>query len=216
MLTGDDAGNLFKQGALLRNISDVCENAETTLVLCHHTKSTVAIPFAPPELDNLAWSGCAEFARQWMLLSRREQYTPGTGCHQLWFSSGGSAGHGGLWALDVTEGLSSDAWGRTWGVTLLHADEARDRAKTRKADAKAEQAEEQLFSRRQAVCRLLAKHPMGLTQSAIRDRCGLDTTRWRIVLAALLEHQEVEEVEVQTGNQTTPKPGFKLRENVNL
>ena len=102
-MSGADAANLFVQGSLLRRVSEICQRHGVALVLCHHTrkrgKARNQGEFDAPELDDLAWAGFAEFARQWLLLGRREPYEPGTGEHRLWLSVGGSAGHGGLWAL---------------------------------------------------------------------------------------------------------------------
>jgi hypothetical protein len=73
----------------------------------------------------LAWAGIAEWARSWLLVNRREKYTPGTGIHRLWCSIGGSAGHSGLYGLNIDEGAASADEGRRWEVDVLTADEAR-------------------------------------------------------------------------------------------
>ena len=74
-----DHGNLFAMGERLQGISRVCEETGVTLILAHHNKKTgKADPFAPPELEDIAWSGFQEFARQWLLVGRRELYQPGT------------------------------------------------------------------------------------------------------------------------------------------
>ena len=75
------------------------------------------------DLDDLSWVGWAEFSRQWILLSRREAYIPGTGEHRLWFDLGGSAGQQSRWALDVEEGTDCDD--RHWNVELLSAEDAK-------------------------------------------------------------------------------------------
>ena len=77
-MPGGDAGNLFAQGELLRGMTKVCEETGCTMILAHHTRKTKVDPFAPPELEDIAWAGFQEFARQWLLVGRREQYEPGT------------------------------------------------------------------------------------------------------------------------------------------
>jgi hypothetical protein len=110
-MPGGDAGNLFIQGELLSGVSALCQELGVTLILAHHTKRGVVDPFQPPELEDIAWAGFSEFARQWLLIGRREKYEPGSGEHRLWMNVGGSAGHSALWAVDVSEGV------RTHGQT---------------------------------------------------------------------------------------------------
>jgi DnaB helicase-like protein/AAA domain-containing protein len=213
-MPGGDAGNLFVQGALLRNISELCQRCGVTLILAHHTKKGVADPFAPPELDGIAWAGFQEFARQWILLGRRENYEPGTGDHRLWLSVGGSAGHSGLWAMDVIEGTNHDIAGRKWDVTLTGAAEARDRAARRKADekerAKAAQEDNQMATDRKNVCDILAKYPAGLTKTKMMELAGIHQRRRDKVLATMLNEGDINGTDVITGNQNTPIAGFKL------
>lgn len=126
-MPGSDAGNLFVQGTLLRKVSDVCQRHGVGLILAHHTrkkgKAKNNSEYQPPELDDMAWAGFAEFARQWFLIGRREEFVPGTGEHKLWLNLGGSAGHSSLWAVDINEGLSG--FPRHWKVMLSTPNEAR-------------------------------------------------------------------------------------------
>src|SRR3989442_617871 len=78
------------------------------------------------QLGDLAGAGVAEFARQWILLSRRKPYDPGRpGEHRLIMNYGGSAGHCGVLAIDVREGeLQPGGPPRTWEVTCSPLQEA--------------------------------------------------------------------------------------------
>jgi hypothetical protein len=123
-----EAGNLFHMGPLLRAITKACLNVDCTPIFAHHVKKNRSGNRTDPlDLDDLAYSGTAEFARQWWLLSRREPFDPETGESKLWYSVGGSVGHGGLWAVDVCEGVLDDIFGgRKWEVIMQTASKARE------------------------------------------------------------------------------------------
>ena len=123
-MPGSDAGNVMAQGERLARVNDICQRHRACFILLHHnTKTSVRQnKHKPSRLDSLAWSGYAEWARQWILLGRREDYVEGTGFHRLWMNVGGSAGHSSLWALDVDEGPADES--RHWEVTLSTPSEA--------------------------------------------------------------------------------------------
>lgn len=160
-MSGADASNLSIQGGLLRKISEVCRRHGVTLLLLHHNKKQAKtngrVNREPPELDDIAWAGFAEFARQWILLGRRAAYVPSTGEHELWLSVGGSAGHSGLWALDVEEGVSGVP--RYWNVMLSSPDEAR--------------AEKKANSVRQRILDAMREFPKGQTKTSIFTAANL-------------------------------------------
>jgi hypothetical protein len=216
MLSGGDAGNLFKQGALFRRLSEPCQERGITLVIAHHFRSTRPDPFAVPELDDFAWAGCAEFFRQWILLGRRAAYEPGSGHHALWLTVGGSAGHSSLWGLDIDEGKRSDHGGRTWQITMSTPSDVRGEAtrakQQRKADEAAERENAQLTLDRKSVCRVLAKsqYANGMTKTAIRTRAGISHRRWDGVLATMLDDGDLVECEVVVSNHKTPQTGYRL------
>ena len=73
-------------------------------------------------LEELAFAGITEYARQWLLLSRRIPYREGSGLHELYLIAGGSAGHSGRWALELQEGVISDnRKSREWRVKVSSA-----------------------------------------------------------------------------------------------
>lgn len=134
-----DAANLFDMGPLLRAVSDSCREAGATPILAHHFRKNVSDPHDPAQLEELAYAGVQEFARQWLLINRRQAYDPDDPVHRLWLQSGGSAGHSGLWAVDIDEGkLADDFTGRIWNVSITSGKEAKEKCadeKTRKKES---------------------------------------------------------------------------------
>ena len=102
-LDSSKSRNLFAMGAMLRPLAELCESTGCAVLVVHHAKRSHKAG-SPPTLEDIAWSGFAEFSAQWLLVSRRRPFEPETGHHELWLSAGGRSGHHGLWALDVDEG----------------------------------------------------------------------------------------------------------------
>ena len=213
-LSGADAGNLFIQGAMLRRMTEVCSEAGATLILIHHTRKGIVDPFQPPELEDLAWAGFQEFARQWILVGRRERYEPGTGEHRLWLNVGGSAGHSSLWALDVHEGVYDGHTPRRWEVELLPATEARDDARQRQEAAKLEKQQtrnrSQLEADKAAIIRAAGMTLDGDTKSGLRDRSGVRSDRFSAALAELLAEGSLITTDVFKGKNERYE-GFRLK-----
>ena len=151
-LPGNDAANLFVFGQLLRSMSELCQKHGVALILCHHTKKSANLTSDPLELESIAWSGFAEFARQWIMLNRRAPYIPGSGSHNLWMAVGGSVGHGGLWGLDIEEGIYGDPGGRRWDVNILDTTEIKRTANDQKEAAKTAERQDKLDSDKRQLC----------------------------------------------------------------
>ncbi len=124
LLAGNAAvnpGDLLAMGPLLYEVATACLDVGATPVLCHHVSrgSQKADPFKVPDLDDVAFAGFPEFARQWVLLGRRRRYEPGTGHHALWMNVGGSAGHSSLWEVNIDEGTPDlNFQGKRWSVSV--------------------------------------------------------------------------------------------------
>ncbi len=196
---GARAESLYDMGPLLLAVSRACLEAGATPVLAHHTRKHAA--HEPIDLDDLAFSGVSEFARQWLLVSRRESYQAGTGEHRLWLNVGGSVGHGGLWSLDIAEGsLADDFSGRRWDVTVQTSGQERQHAEAEREQARqARQGGQdriddttlmQVIDRQAGT----GETPLGFTRA--RDLAGLSGPRMqrsveRLIIANVIERVPV-------------------------
>jgi hypothetical protein len=136
MLSGStdvSAANLFQTGPLMANITRTCLNAGATPVFVAHFNRPASISNDPPTLEDLAFAGPTQFCRQWILVNRRERYEDGSGEHRLRLACGGSAGHSGLWEVNVSEGRLDDPGGRHWSVQVRDPGDQRTADHVRRA-----------------------------------------------------------------------------------
>lgn len=192
-----DAKSVFDMGQALRPVAEHLLSRGITPGILHHSNRTLQAGEVMG-LEHLSHAGMAEYARQWLLLSRREKYQ-GDGTHNLFLSVGGSAGHGGLWSVNVDEGvLNDDFTGRRWGVTVMTAGEAQAETIDRKEQAKEEKAR-QAQARDEAAVLLaidaeVSKHGAA-TKSSIKNRTALSFDKVGVALNRLADALRVEEVE---------------------
>lgn len=184
------AANVFAAGELLRGVARSCHEAGATVILVHHTGKTAGLQKAsagePIELTDLAYSGFSEFARQWLLISRRERYQGGSGVHKLWLNHGGSAGQSGLYGVDVEEGTMDLMFGgRQWSVKVLSTEETRKETVALKEKQREKKAEEDLMAARRAVCAVLRANEAGETANRIKDLVSCKKALVGLALLAL-------------------------------
>lgn len=212
---GDDAGNLFSVGKKLRELTEISHATGCTIVIVHHNKKSINDQFAAPELESIAWSGFQEWARQWILLGRREAYDPEkTGSHKLWLSVGGSAGHSGLWAFDIEEGSRKDQGGRRWDVKIQNASAAIAETVEQREQTKANREEKKMKKRIETdsfkLLEAYKQFPTGETSRVIRESAGMSGVRFSPANAKLLESGAVEVCDIRKSHQTFS--GFRLKQ----
>jgi replicative DNA helicase len=207
---GSEASNLYAMGPLLLSVSKACTSIGVTPVLVHHTRMHAtgrdgnSDIFKPIDLEALAYAGVQEFARQWILINRREVFQPGSGIHKLWLSVGGSTGQSGLWCVDVNEGiLDEDFGGRKWELTVTNAgtaiqalSQAKEEKKSQAAGAKEKRDDAALLN---ALDRLDATGA-GASKTTVREIAKLNSGAMTRACDRLIKAGTIEFV-----------PGFKVK-----
>jgi len=152
------------------------------------------------ELQHLAYSLLEQYARQFFLMNRREPYR-NDGRHDLWLRVGGSAGHGGLWAVHVEEGLvGEDFTGRRWEVSVRTPDEAGEAAATERDAATRDKQREKMRADEEAVLEAIdaevERGIPGATLNRIELATGFSYGRAKDAIRRLAEAGAIVETEV--------------------
>jgi hypothetical protein len=112
------ASNVYEIGAVFESAAESCLRAGATPVLVHHAVKAAGrtVSDRPLSLEDLAFAGIGEVARQWVLLNRAAEFAPATGRHELNMAVGGSTGNAAAWRLVAEEGAAGLA--RGWRVQV--------------------------------------------------------------------------------------------------
>lgn len=187
------SGDLFYMGQRLAGLGDLCRKTGVTLYVLHHfRKSGVKDDEEPAGLEELSMSGLGEFVRQWLLLQRRTPYA-NDGHHELWARVGGSAGHAGLYALTINEGLSN---GQAWAMEVQRVGDARAEIRAQRDSRRAAELERKDEEYRRRLLEALRQFPDGDTAKAIRITAGLNPDCFGKAIMSLLAEGRVETCEV--------------------
>jgi hypothetical protein len=201
---GDSASNVFKMGAALSRVTSIIQNTGCTVLLLNHAtkgRGKDIGRFSPPELGEVAMSGFAEWARFWILLAAQREWDEDIGRHSLWMRLGGSAGHAGLWSVEVTEGRRSDPGGRGWNVKLSTAGEALREQKQEAANRKAEQQERTEQIHCDKVRQALSEATEGETKTNLAKSTKLNSTNVGKALGVLEQRGEIDVRKERRGGQ---------------
>lgn len=207
MNVGDGASNLFIVGALLDSLAKLSQETGCTPLLCHHLRKGIADPYEPAELDNIAWAGFQEFVRQWLLINRRSRYDPANGGHhELWLSSGGSAGHSGLWGIDIEEGTRQGGQQRRWEVSVMSGQQVIEDREMQVVERQEQRQEVRRMAQstrhQEVVWKAICSRPEGETRKALRLLARLNSDRFEEVLEELMQDGRVESCSVIKGGRT--------------
>ncbi len=189
---GDSVSNVFAMGKLLLTITRLIEKTGCTIIILNHNRKSRANDmkrFDPPTLEEISMSGFAEWCRFYLLLGPQQDWDEETGSHKLWLRMGGSAGHAGLYRLNVVEGRRCDPGGRRWDVAVVSAAESIQADREQQERAKAERKEaERIATEERNLTKLLGTvaRLKGGTKTDIKEQCGLNSTAFPIAWAAAL------------------------------
>jgi hypothetical protein len=175
---GESASNLALTGEQLEYMQWVCESYGAVFVVVHHTTKHAGRQTKPLGLYDASGSAYAEWAGQYYIVSRREEYAGG-GLHQLWAHIGGRHGHCNNYQLDLNEG-DIDKGEIIWTPKFTHTSEVKS--------VDEEEKYQWLVTELQTL-----KLPEPLTITRIRlDHLDLKSTQAREWLKSCVERLEFE------------------------
>jgi hypothetical protein len=187
-LAGRRSGGRVPRGLVgitrvLEPLVELCRSSGCAVLVVHQSRPP-RYAGHPATLDDAAGSGFAELAQQWLLVSRRRSFDPGSGQHELWLTTGNRVGESALWELDVEEAVWKTALQPVASAGVLLDEQ---RVATRQ-DAQARRSELAFLRQCRRAHDLLAAHPGGMSARRMRDMLGMSGERITRVLDWLLEN----------------------------
>jgi hypothetical protein len=221
-----DPKSMFSMGPALSKFGKLCLDAGCLPIMAHHFTKSRLEPYAPPELNELAYGGVSQWMRQWCLVTRRSPYKD-DGRHEFHWRHGGSFGHSGERSLDIETGIVDENFnGRKWVVSVrstseLIADQEQDRQariverETRKTADKNAADEHKAREDMATALKIFQKEPdRRLTITGLRKAAKWDSIRAGHVLYRLLQDKFIRPcpMTVACGGGVRPCEGYELNE----
>lgn len=199
LLLGVDADrskNVFAMGEILGSIADVCAEHETAVMLLHHVnKANARAKVQTVTLNDLAYAGFAEWARQWFFVTRTRPFEPGTNSHDLRIEVGNSVGHSHAVEIRIDEGIPMDPMiGRMWKVEFPEHAPVSEEKKAWAPDS---------FDLTNART-LFDLNPEGVTRKKLRNDLQVGDAKAKRLLDWMRNNGEIEE-----GTDTKGQPIYK-------
>ena len=200
MLTTDKPESLFATGGQLSAISLLCQIHGATIIIAHHNSKSSNVLGRTPDLDDLSWSGFAEFARQWILVSRNKAYDPMTGDQHIKMVVGGSYGHGGEYDIHIQEGVFPD---RRWDIEMMDLNGIiRQTAKKSATERKEEE-------RRKRILKVFAQNSEPVSKTQIVKFSGVNNNHVSKIVGSLVSERIIEECSI-SGSRGPTAAGYRL------
>lgn len=226
---GDSSSNVFKMGMVLEPLTRLIEKTGCTIILLNHNRKGRGQEigkFDPPELTEISMSGFAEWMRFWLLLGPRQEWDEEERRHWLWMRTGGSAGHAGLWGLDVCEGsrgtpppgavlseyekaTAGHDPPRMWQVSVDVAPEVRKADKSDRESRKEAEKRAAIEEKKRAICEFLkTRNGEPANQEAIKNHLGavngkgISSTVVGGLIAQLIDDGVLSSVDIRKGKST--------------
>lgn len=209
----DAAASDMAMGRGLRVLTEMGKRTGCTIALVAHNRKgrlQHQSKFDPPELAEIAHAGYAAWARWFVLLATRKDFDSEVGQHWLHMRTLGSAGHSGLWALDIHEGKQTNPGGRVWEVEVKTAADVRQERANEREAAEIEREQRKIDANVLKLRKALKKLPDGETIREVRGRANLSGDAMTEALEVLESRGEVEYCKVPKGKQTYN--GIKYRD----
>jgi hypothetical protein len=204
-LGGVDQRSLQAMGDALVPIKRLCDDTGCATRLALHHKRAAGSSW--PGLDDIAGVGFSEVSRSFLLINSRGRWNPDTGEHWLRLVISTKQGEE-RYHLDVREGKVDDVGGRVWAPTISKPGDAPATDEQPKPLQSSRPAGVEAYKQR--VLAVLAKHPAGLSKTAMCSESRVPENRKTDVITALLDSKQIEECEISVSNQITPRLGYKI------